>query len=109
MKKLTNLEAEFILTTYENTFAGNVNEEVLDRVLELIPQTTGNENYIAKMRALSTYVMTNYDQLEIMRTQIINDQTEHPEVSDKIVTPAGTEKPKRKYKRKAKPRGRRKK
>jgi len=109
MKELTNLQAEMILTTYENTFSGDVNEQTLNEVFSLLPNITGGENYKAKMRALATFVMANYDQLEAMRTTIVNKQTEHPEVSDKIATPAGTTKPKRKPRKKTRSRARAKK
>ena len=116
MENLTNLQAELILTTYENVQSGISNNKQIEEAFKAIPEPSNEGlNYLMQIRAINVFVLTNYEELENMRTTIIDNQSDQNEVVEgyALESSATVTKPtkKRTYKprKKSKSSGRRKK
>lgn len=102
MENLTNLQAELILTVYENVNTGVSNNKEIESAFKAIPQASNEGiNYLMQTRAINTFVLANYQELQYMATQLIIEQSDQNEQAGKTATKAGV-KPKRKYKRRKK-------
>lgn len=105
MENLTLEQLEQIFKVYDQIQNGFINDKDLQLAFDYLPVKNGGQNAFVQKRALNTYVITNYEELCNMKTILINNQTDHPELAENYALEAGVEevknpaKPKRNYKK----------
>lgn len=98
MDNLNLLQVELILMTFEDIQTGLINEDQIQHAFDILPVKNSGMNNLARIRAINSYVIHNNQDLNDMRTTLINKQSDQNEVVEGPHALQAGVKPKRKTK-----------